>query len=57
MTQRTTRKMPLDQRRKIAIANLGKKRSAETRKRISEGMKRYWATIPTINEQSEEGKE
>lgn len=34
------------QKQKIGIANKGQKRSDETKQKISEALKAYWATIP-----------
>lgn len=43
---RLERKQSLESNIKRSIANKGKKRSDETKKKISESLKEYWANIP-----------
>lgn len=43
---RITRKVSEETKRKISNSMKGRKRTDEERQRISEGMKRYWETIP-----------
>lgn len=38
--------MPIEQRMKISAAMKGKKRSEATRKKISDGMRKYWGSLP-----------
>lgn len=44
--QRKSRKMPIEQRMKISAAMKGKKRSEVTKKKISDGMRKYWESLP-----------
>jgi len=46
MAKRLTRKMNEETKKKISEALKGKKKSDEHRKLISEGLKKYWETIP-----------
>ena len=47
MTKRTWRNdMPQQQRDRIAQANTGKHLSAETRRKISDALVKYWAGLP-----------
>lgn len=50
---RKTRNQTEATKAKISKALQGKKRSESTRRAISEGMKRYWATIPYDQTESE----
>ena len=42
---RVRKRMPEEQRRKISEALKGKKKDAQTRKAISQGLKRYWSNV------------
>ena len=44
---RITRKVSEETKRKISNSMKGRKRTDKERQKISEGMKRYWETIPT----------
>lgn len=48
--QRKSRKMPIEQRMKISAAMKGKKRSEVTKKKISDGMRKYWESLPVETE-------
>lgn len=43
---RTQRKQSLESNMKRSIANKGKKRSEETKEKISSSLKEYWSKIP-----------
>lgn len=47
---RIQRKQSLESNLKRSIANKGKKRSEETKQKISNGLKRHWASLPYILE-------
>ncbi len=38
--------MPIEQRMKISEAMKGKRRSEATRRKISDGMRKYWESLP-----------
>lgn len=42
---RERRRMPEEQRRKISAALRGKKRSPETKRALSNSLKRYWSSV------------
>lgn len=44
--KRTSRRMPIEQRMKISESMKGKKRSEATRRKISDGMRKYWEKLP-----------
>lgn len=44
--KRKSRRMPIEQRMKISAAMKGKKCSEATRKKISDGMRKYWESLP-----------
>ncbi len=44
--KRKSRKMPIEQRMKISEAMKGKRRSEATRRKISDGMRKYWESLP-----------
>lgn len=46
---RTVRNLDYMTKEKISNSMRNKSKSEETRKKISNGMKRYWSTIPTAN--------
>ena len=48
---RIERKRSEDTKRKIWESKTGKKRTEEEKKKISEGMKRYWRNIPYENKE------
>ena len=54
--KRTSRKMPIEQRMKISEAMKGKKRSEATRRKISDGMRKYWESLPVEAENNLEEK-
>lgn len=43
---RLQRKQSLESNLKRSIANKGKKRSEETKQKISNGLKKHWASLP-----------
>ena len=53
--KRTTRRMSEKTKEKISRKLRGKKKTAAHSKHISEGMRRYWSTIPA--EDNNEGNE
>ena len=46
MGKRTNRRLSEETKRKISAAMKGRTKSEEHRKNISEGLKKYWETIP-----------
>lgn len=47
--KRTTRNLNSITKEKISSSMKNRAKSQETRKRISDAMKKYWSTIPTAN--------
>ncbi len=47
--KRTTRNLSSITKEKISSSMKNRAKSQETRKRISDAMKKYWSTIPTAN--------
>lgn len=47
--KRTTRNLSSNTKNKISSSMKNRAKSQETRKRISDAMKKYWSTIPTAN--------
>lgn len=47
--KRTTRNLSPITKNKISNSMKNKAKSEETRKKISDGLKKYWSTIPTVN--------
>lgn len=50
---RKYRNLTEEHKKKIGLGNKGKKRSDETRNKISESLKKYWNGIPYENENKE----
>lgn len=48
--ERKVRNLSKEHKMKIAKSMTGKKHSEESRKKMSESMKRYWSTIPILDE-------
>lgn len=46
MSKRLTRKLSEETKRKISESMKGRKRTDIERQKISEGMRKYWETIP-----------
>lgn len=47
--KRKVRNLTKEHKEKIAISMRGKKHSEESKRKMSESMKRYWASIPAIS--------
>lgn len=52
MAKRTQRKLSAEVREKISQGLKGRKHSDETKRKMSESMKKYWSTIPYENNES-----
>lgn len=54
---RVQRKQTLESNLKRSIANKGKKRTEETKQKISNGLKRHWASLPySLEDKNKEEK-